>query len=109
VVASLEKFRPQQYAYAYRWPHHTVDSLVQVGYEVTDAAYGDSVYFVVLTNYGADRPMMSPRSDEPEDDRTSETPGPRQGSLFSRACLKPAIEGCAVGHGAIGKPHASPR
>lgn len=62
VVASVEKFRPQQYAYAYRWPHHTVDSLIAVGYEVTDAAYGDSVYFVVLTRFGDDRPMTSPRS-----------------------------------------------
>lgn len=81
VVASVEKFRAQQYAYAYRWPHHTVDSLLAVGYEVTDAAYGDSVYFVVLTRYGDDRPMMSPRTSQPPESRSSEPPpGPAQPS-----------------------------
>ena len=81
VVASLEKFRPQQYAYASRWPRHTVDSLVAVGYEVTDAAYGDNVYFVVLTRYGDDRPMMSPRNDHPAENRSSEPPSPGPGML----------------------------
>jgi hypothetical protein len=72
VVASLEKFRPQQYAYARRWPRYTVDSLVAVGYEVTDAAYGDSTYFVILTRYGDDRPMMSPRQNPPAEHETSD-------------------------------------
>jgi hypothetical protein len=75
VVASMEKFRPQQYAYAYRWPQNTVDSLLRVGYEVTDAAYGDSVYFVVLTRYGDDRPMMAPRNDQPPENTGGSPPG----------------------------------
>lgn len=74
VVASLDKFRPQQYAYAHRWPHYTVDSLVAVGYEVTDAAYGDSTYFVVLTRYGDDRPMMSPRANSSPGNNNDEAP-----------------------------------
>jgi hypothetical protein len=98
VVASGEKFRPQQYAYAYRWPHHTVDSLVEVGYEVTDAAYGDSTYFVILTRYGDDRPMMSPRNNQPADNRSSEAPAGIEGSFLLHACLQPAIERCEVGH-----------
>jgi hypothetical protein len=81
VVASVDKFRPQQYAYAHRWPHHTVDSLLQVGYEVTDAAHGDDVYFVVLTRYGDDRPMMRPRNTPPPENRSSEPPPGMLGEL----------------------------
>jgi hypothetical protein len=65
VVASLEKPRPQQRLYASRWPQFAVDSLIDAGYEVTDAAYGDNVYFVILTQFGNDRPMMSPRTPQP--------------------------------------------